>query len=255
MEPEALIQAYIDSHSYELSDYQPDFTKNMRAAIVETRPLPNLLWTIKNIAFHTRWPVLVFCSEDNTSMLDELDFPVEKILIEHIAWNDYTWALVSDPFWARLPESILIFQTDSFMLRSGLDAYTRYDYVGAPWSWAYANENLKRFRFGGNGGFSFRKASVMRKIIEAWPYETVCQDSVFDVFDGLRPPEDMYFAYGLSEMSACVPDLNDKMRFAVETIPYPQPLAVHAIERQLTTDQIRTILSFADKNGKRTSNS
>jgi len=243
MEPGDLIQAYIDTHRYDLSDYQPDFSQDRRAVIVETRPHPNLLWTIRNVAWNTRWPVLVFCSENNESMLDDLEFPVERIRIEHIAWDNYTWALVTDPFWSRLPQNTLIFQTDSFMLRQGLDAYTKYDYVGAPWSWAYANESLHRFRHGGNGGFSFRKTSVMRKIIDQWPYESVCQDSIFDMFGAKRPPEDMYFAYGLSAMNACVPDLHEKMKFSVETIPCPQPLAVHAIDRQLNTEQIRAILS------------
>lgn len=244
MEPESLIQEYIDSHTYDLDSYQPDFTDDRRAVLVETRPLANLLWTIRNVACHTRWPVTVFCSEDNESLLDDLGFPVEKILIHQLGWQNYTWALINDSFWSRLPEHILIFQTDSFMLRPGVDKYLEYDYVGAPWVWAYANEAMRRFRFGGNGGFSLRKTSVMREIIRTWPYETVCSHAAFNIAGGLGPPEDMYFAFGLSEMKACVPGLREQMQFSVETIHYPTPIAVHSIERQLDTEQIKTILSL-----------
>lgn len=244
MEPESLIQSYIDSHTYDLAEYQPDFTDDRRAVLVETRPLPTLLWTIRNVAYHTRWPVTVFCSENNESLLNTLEFPVEKVRIDQISWQNYTWALVNNTFWSLLPEHVLIFQTDAFMLRPGVNNYLDYDYVGAPWAWAYANEKMRRFRYGGNGGFSLRKTSVMKKIIETWPYESICNHAEFHLADGMRPPEDMYFAFGLSEMKANVPGLREQMQFSVETIPYPSPLAVHSIERQLSAEQISTILSY-----------
>ena len=41
---------------------------------------------------------------------------------------------------------ILIFQTDSCLLKEGIDKFIDYDYIGAPW--AHYNNEV------GNGGFS-----------------------------------------------------------------------------------------------------
>jgi Protein of unknown function (DUF5672) len=237
-----LITAYIAQHEYDLRDYSPDFSLDKRAVIIETRPLPNLSWTIRNMAHHTGWPILVYCSRSNEHIVDQLGFPVEKRLINHIQLAEYTHALVSARFWSSLPETLLIFQTDAFMLRSGIEEYTAYDYAGAPWRWAYAEPHMGNFRIGGNGGFSLRKKSKMLEIINRLPFERVFNDPVFNLEPGLGPPEDMYFAYGMSRLGGHVPELADQMRFCVETIFHPVPLAVHGIDRHFGDNEIRKLL-------------
>jgi Protein of unknown function (DUF5672) len=237
-----LITAYIEQNEYDLAGYSPDFSLDRRAVIMETRPLPNLSWTIRNMAYHTGWPVLVFCSRLNEHIIDDLGFPVEKRLINPIQLSEYTHVLVSAGFWSSLPETILIFQSDAFLLRPGIDEFTGFDYVGAPWKWAYESEYMTLFRVGGNGGFSLRKRSKMLEIINRLPFGQVYNDPVFNLEPGLGPPEDMYFAYGIGRLGGHVPELPDQLRFCVETMFHPTPLAVHGIDRHFGDDEMRKLL-------------
>ena len=238
----AQITAYIAQHRYTLTDYCPDFSLDKRAVIIETRPLATLGWTIENLAYHTGWPIRVYCARANEEVIDNLGFPVEKILINDIHLSGYTHALVSDGFWSDLPETVLIFQSDAFMLRPGIEEFTAYDYVGAPWNWAYESADMSRFRVGGNGGFSLRKTSKMLEVINKLPFGEIYNDPAFKLEPGLGPPEDMYFAFGISELGGHTPEPDEQSRFCVETIFHPSPLAIHGIDRHFNEDDIGRIL-------------
>jgi hypothetical protein len=78
-------------------------------------------------------------------------------------------------------EHVLIFQTDTFLLNDTLDAWTQWDYVGAPWGGPFSEtpwmmRNL--LHRVGNGGLSLRRKSAMLKCIDevspCWGLSFVC---------------------------------------------------------------------------------
>ena len=83
----------------------------------------------------------------------------------------YNALLKSVAFWESIPaEKVLIFQTDSIMLRTGIEAFLSYDYIGAPWCLP-ANRIVRAYHLQGragnmvgNGGFSLRSREVMLNI-------------------------------------------------------------------------------------------
>ena len=76
---------------------------------------------------------------------------------------------------------MLIFQTDSLICKRApaIDAFGRFDYVGAPWRadelWCAGKPWLTAV--GGNGGFSLRSASKSLACLDAFSYvRGQCED-------------------------------------------------------------------------------
>ena len=87
--------------------------------------------------------------------------------------ESYSKLLLSESFWSNLlkvADKVLIFQTDSMMLRSGIDKYLKYDYIGAPWrlDLPFVKESKLKFELkqaSGNGGFTLRDVKLMLSIL------------------------------------------------------------------------------------------
>lgn len=132
----------------------------------------------------------------------------------------YNELLTNKEFWETCPtENILIIQHDSALLKTGIEEFYQYDYVGAPWKFQ---------QHGGNGGLSFRKKSAMLKVIENYPYNGI-------------ENEDVYFCNGLKflEMNLAPREVCEK--FSCETIFKLGTFGYHAIEKYLTTEQCEQI--------------
>lgn len=206
------------------------------AVIVETRPSERsiLEQTIRNIRHYTQWEIIVYGIE--------VGLPVVHLgsvnINNHHHYNDL---LKSFTFWEQLPhENILIFQTDSILLRCGITDYLDYGYVGAPWSWAYDPNfkdsrypDLSIFKLGGNGGLSLRKKSLMLNIL----HDNYQHPSVIDKYLS----EDMFFSKYLTLDE--VPNFENRKRFCVETMFHSQPLGVHSPEKYLSQSQVNKILN------------
>lgn len=69
----------------------------------------------------------------------------------HKAWKE-----------ARHASHILFFQYDGWVLDGAAwqDEWLQYDYIGAPWPWKPADQNV------GNGGFSLRSVALMKYLAE-----------------------------------------------------------------------------------------
>ena len=113
--------------------------------------------------------LVVFCG-DNTKCFWEFNFAKYNVSINNL--NDYNRLLTSRFFWDKLQqyERVLIFQTDSKILRKGIEEFYEWDYLGAPWRF---QDNC------GNGGLSLRNPKVMLEMIKSIPYngnpyEDVC---------------------------------------------------------------------------------
>lgn len=214
MFPSPAATTYYHMHRYDQMPCRSLPYLDRAAVIIETRDMPILPWTINNIIFFTQWPVIVYHSNLNSDYLKQIHLLKRIEISADFSIDYYNELLVSRTFWQSLPSYVLMFQTDSFMLRSGIDSFRKYDYIGAPWT----RKNLKCFsipRNIGNGGFSLRRRDKMLQIIDACPYP-----------NGLA--EDMYFAQGFEKVGGKLPSIWVKKRFSVEHIYYDQPLGVHA---------------------------
>jgi len=83
----------------------------------------------------------------------------------------YNSLLLSRKFYRafRYYEFILIYQLDCLVFSGNLDCWCDkgWDYVGAPWFPAFAEDTSKGFLAVGNGGFSLRKVSSAIQVLES----------------------------------------------------------------------------------------
>lgn len=200
------------------------------AVIVETRPLPNL---DKIILQHMRylgkeWKLYIFTSQfhelknlksPNTVFYEDINVSTE--------W-DYNLLLTMKEFWDRIEEEkILIFQYDSRILREGIDEFLDYDFIGAP---------LYHIPFPAmNGGFSLRSKSIMKKILNEFPYRLEFGN------------EDVYFCNNILRVFGKLPTFEKAKLFSVETIFSLGSLGVHAIEKWHSVEKCNLILSQYEK--------
>lgn len=133
----------------------------------------------------------------------------------------YNRRLTSLDFWNQFEEeNVLIIQHDSAILRTGIEDYYQYDFIGAP---------IKHINFPAmNGGFSLRHKSAMINVIKNYHY------------NGLDN-EDMYFCNGLKQLNGKFPTLEVAKSFSCETIFNIGSLGFHAIDKYLTVEQINQI--------------
>jgi hypothetical protein len=174
------------------------------AIIIDNRNLPGLKDTIRNhMKFIPDWGFIHFKPDIKTI-------------------EDYNKLLTSIDFWESIPfDKVLIFQHDSMLLRSGIEEFLEWDYVGAPWKFQ---------EHGGNGGLSLRSKSAMLECLLELPWNPSLQN------------EDVYF----SNMINRLPQLKLAPRevckkFACETIYEEGTLGYHAIEKYLTKSEVLKI--------------
>jgi hypothetical protein len=196
------------------------------AVIIEPRAAKQaaLEFVIRNVVDNlpTNWNVLIFHGVENkeatTKFLETLSdteksrVSTKDIGLTNMDTNAYNSLMMSDRLLDAIPtELFLIIQTDSMICSPGkglLENFVKYDYVGAPWR---GQEGEKAV---GNGGFSLRRKSVMRKLVEK------CDK------DGKN--EDGFFAAGCEGAVAKRPPPEEAEKFSVETIfKGKQPFAIH----------------------------
>jgi len=196
--------------------------------IVETRPFANLDKLI--IDHHLKyipedWGLTIYCSHKNHHLVKDVDFGRETdiiILNNAFGINDYNKLFKQFDFWDNMPyEKVLIFQTDSKLLRNGIEDFLEWDWVGAAW---------KFLDYGGNGGLSLRSVEIMKQI---------CLDHTFT-----NRNEDVLFCQIMKRFNiGNIAPREVCKQFSVETIFGLGSLGVHAIESWLTPEQCREILS------------
>lgn len=189
-------------------------------AIVETRSLPNLVEVIQNHIKYTGCGELTIFCHDNESFLRRY-FPDANFcnLRMHLTETHYNYMLASELFWKAIPyEKVLIFQHDSWILKSIEKEFMNFDYIGSPWRFS---------PYVGNGGFSIRSKEAMLKTIDKVKYNP-----------SLHGNEDVYFCNHLQGKLAPI-EVAEK--FCVESIFKLHTFAFHAIEKYLTKEQILQI--------------
>ena len=130
---------------------------NLCAIIVETRPIPHLVNIIRShFKFLPEHTDLAIFYGDKTAYLIKKLKPIISIKIKDDFHRvSYNLLLTSPTFWGNflLWDKVLIFQSDSMILREGIEEFYKYDYIGASWKWTD--------EYAGNGGLSLRNPSVM----------------------------------------------------------------------------------------------
>jgi hypothetical protein len=212
------------------SKYNPSkipFHSEFAAVIVEPRILPYLEFVIKNIIyFLPKWSIYIFHSDMNKDFIKSITNNAQNIHYinftpENINIKQYNKLLLSLAFWQLISaETILIFQSDSYIRRHGIEEYLKYDYIGAPWDICKAEYQS------GNGGFSLRKKSVMIKILKD------------NLNTNIKDNEDIFFGKELVKMGAFLPPISESMKFSVESIYYNNPVAVHKFWHFFTSNEV-----------------
>lgn len=132
------------------------------AVIVESAVHPALELVVRNVMFYLEsgWSLIIYHSEENEffvkNALKDLPNIEYRLPFSPIySVSEYNLFMKMHDFYESLnAKKVLIFQTDSVMLKKGMERFMQYDYVGAPWHW---------HRTCGNGGFSLRSVDVMKK--------------------------------------------------------------------------------------------
>jgi len=201
------------------------------AVIVEPRKHQDLLNVLRIYMYClSGWKLQIWCGNDNIDWIKEKlsswqNVVYSKLPVKNLTVPDYSRLLKSADFWNRIDgEHVLIFQTDSLILRQGIEKFLQYDYVGAPWK--VSKEHTLDV---GNGGLSLRRKSAMLKIIDKYPDQT-------------GHPEDLYFCRHLKDDGYCLPSREIAKCFSVETVSYDTPIGIHKPLR-ISINKLKKILS------------
>lgn len=132
--------------------------------------------------------------------------------------SSYSELLLSDMFYAKFSayEYMLIYQLDAFVFRDELLEFCNlgYDYIGAPvprnccYEWRIIKARV------GNGGFSLRRISSVRRVIA--DISKICNEK--RIKDLCCKYEDLFFSYcGVrKDVDFSVPDVKTALKFAVD---------------------------------------
>ena len=189
------------------------------AVITETRQMAIIPQVIEShLSMLPDFDLVVFCSNENKRYFNGID--CTKYIVSVNTLNDYNNLMTSEFYWSKLLayEHALIFQTDSKILRQGIEEFYKWDYIGAPWKFQ---------DHGGNGGLSLRSPKVMRNIINECHYSG-------------NPYEDVWFSNHLTKYGILAPR-NECKKFSCETIFELGTWGYHAIKNHMNHEQIGLI--------------
>ncbi len=200
--------------------------------MVETRIIPNLFEIIQegHLKFiPISWGLTLFLSKENKHLIKPEMFGeriVEIIVLpfDNFSVDDYNNLLTCQSFWECIEaEKIFIFQSDSLVLRMGIEDFLDVDYIGACWDFP---------PFVGNGGFSLRTKKYMLDIINKVPYDYSKHGN-----------EDVYFCNLLESVGGKLATIEQAMLFSVEKILGYGSFGIHAIEKYHKKEQCDSILN------------
>jgi hypothetical protein len=194
-------------------------------AIVEMRQHPWLQGVLYNAAHlyggQRDVSLHIYLGTDNADFLQGLlsgwqNVNLHNLGIKGLTVQEYSHLLTTKSFYDRLGNAshVLVFQTDTLLLRPVDHAFFEYDYVGAPWDHQVLKPPLPNV---GNGGLSLRRVSAMKAISPS---------AVFSPNGGRDThPEDVYLAGRLALDK--LPTVEFAKLFSVEVMWYPSPCGLH----------------------------
>lgn len=222
-------KSFFDSLKFNL----PDEPKNV-AIIIETRIVKNFGTIVRNhLHFLPKDFGLIVChGADNKDFIEsELEginnYSTMLLPYAVMTEQNYNSLLSSYNFWRVISaEKALVFQSDSLLLRKGIEQFLEYNYIGAPWKQSHVN--LK----GGNGGLSIRNVELMKHVTKNVPYDY-----------NKHGNEDLYFCRHVPNL----PENHIAQQFSVETVFYPTPIGIHACDKHLDNQLCKMLFEKALK--------
>ena len=216
----------------------PDIKLNLdnETFLIEFRILPHLEFLIRNTIIKLpNWSHTIVCGNMNYEYLKMIcnsisdNIKIIKLDINICTVNIYNNLLFTKDFWNNLVgEKLLLYQEDSIIFHSEIEAFMKYDYIGAPWLYEN-NDNIYQV---GNGGFSLRSKSKMIEVINKIDVNKLqlnnCTLDVMKISKLENCPEDVYFSksmidYHLGEVA----DRYNASLFSSEQIYYKESLGGH----------------------------
>ncbi len=193
------------------------------AVITETRPkaiIPEIIGQHLSM-LPDDFELVVFCSKQSERNFTDYEGKFNKYIVNVNTLHDYNRLMTSDFYWSKLLayDHALIFQTDSKILRPGIEEFYKWDFIGSPWIFQ---------PHGGNGGLSLRTPNVMMETLKAIPYHPG------------YGYEDVYYSNNLGERGKLAPR-NECEKFACETIFKLGTFGCHAIKNYMNHEQIEQI--------------
>lgn len=205
------------------------------AVIVETRILPNLKEIIDGhmSRLPRGWDLVIYHGSANEKAMRAAAEHIKTVMfvnmhLHGMSIREYNQLLTNRVFWLNLCkyERVLIFQTDSMLLRKGIEEFLEWDYVGAPWEWQ---------DHGGNGGLSIRNPHVMGKIVSTFQWNGDNEDTFFSNLLNDKPIFGRLAPRGVAK------------RFSCETIFNLGTLGYHAADKYMTKEQFNQIKTQYDE--------
>jgi hypothetical protein len=201
--------------------------KPLAAIIIEGRYYPNLKKIVDDHAkfLPSGTDIYIFDGSIHTKTTfasGGKNYFIEGISVKSL--NEYNELLTNPKFWDKFTNynRVLIFQTDSMLLRKGIEEFYDWDYVGAQFPFQ---------RWGGNGGLSLRNPKTMKLICEKYPYIPQALGN-----------EDVYVSNIMHDKSiGLLAPFGVCGRFSVESLFSLGTLGYHAIEKYLTPTQCKQI--------------
>lgn len=203
----------------------------LQAAIVETRELKNIreiVWDRHLKFLPEGTPCIFFHGQSNYHFLlrelDGLNIIYVPVTANALSSDRYNQLLTTKSFWEYFSaDRVLIFQHDSRLLRTGIEQFYEYDYVGAPWKFQTT---------GGNGGLSLRSPKAMLQILMRYQYNQQHHGN-----------EDVFFSNHINLVGGNLGNYYICSEFSCETIFKLGTLGCHAIEKYLNHSEVEQILN------------
>lgn len=190
----------------------------------------------QNLIFCPGGDLFIYTSSENIEIitnsfkLDNFTLYLESVPTEPpFLVHQYNLLLTDKEFWKKYYEydRVIIFQSDSEILKPGIEQFFEYDYIGAPWK----DYDSDYFPYVGNGGLSIRNPKVMYNILleNTW---------------GRNMGEDLFLARAMVNGNyGTLAPYEVAKKFAVESVFCLGSLGAHAIDKWFSEEkcnQIRT---------------
>jgi hypothetical protein len=227
---------YLTHVDIKFNGYKPKIQNDSKhyAVIIEPRQHLNLALVMKSTLYYLnenespiKWGLQIFHGTNNEDYVknitkDWVGVEYFNMGVRNLSNIEHSEYMETSNFWKNVKgDKALIFQTDSLLLRSGVDEFLPYDYVGAPW------RKPKENQWVGNGGLSLRTVSKMIEICENNPVT----EQIW---------EDIYFMKHMKGIG--VADVETASKFSMEDVFSKNPLGVHNPIRHIEPKQLKKVL-------------
>ena len=218
------------------------------AVLIEPRKHKALEFVLRNFIenLSDEWKFLIFHGRQNKEFIQEIilrnefEDRIDKLIqldVDNLSIAQYNRMLINPSFYkCILTEIMLIFQTDTLILRENRDLindFLEYDYVGSPW---------KNVEMVGNGGLSLRRKSKMIEICQHYEYmmkDPEVNKKLTKILD--ENNEDVMISLQ-KIIYINTPEFKKAVYFGMETVYNERSFGIHSIWSHFTEKEMEEVL-------------